>query len=66
MISGDLIRLKNTVDDCLRAVRSIRREACRLSPEEIANLADYVRTSAPHFEKILDLPSVVSETASRS
>ncbi len=66
MISGDLIRLKNSVDDCIRSARSIRREASRLAPEEIARLAEYVKENAPYLNEVLDLASVVSETAHRS
>jgi len=66
MISGDLIRLKNSVDDCIRSARSIRREASRLSAEEIAFLVEYVKVNAPYLQEVLDLPSVVSEPAHRS
>ena len=66
MISGDLIRMKNSVDDCIRSARSIRREASRLSPEEIAHLAEYVKVNAPYLQEMLDLSSVVSEAAHRS
>lgn len=66
MISGDLIRIKNSVDDCIRSARSIRREASRLPPEEIAQLAEYVKANAPYLQEMLDLSSVVSETTPRS
>jgi len=66
MISGDLIRLKNSVDDCTRSARSIRREAGRLTPEEITQLAEYVKEQAPYLTEVLDLSSIASETTRRS
>ena len=53
MISGDLIRLKNLVDDCTRLARAIHRDADRLTAEEVAHLAEYIQTSAPQFRDIL-------------
>jgi hypothetical protein len=66
MISGDLIRLKNLVDDCTRSARTIRREASHLSPEEIAHLAEYVKSTAPYLHEVLNLASLSSETQPRS
>jgi hypothetical protein len=66
MISGDLIRIKNSVDDCIRSARSIRREASRLAPEEIAYLVEYVKVNAPYLQEVLDLSKADSETARRS
>ena len=53
MISGDLIRLKNLVDDCVRLAKVIHRDAERLSAEELAHLAEYIQSSAPQFRDIL-------------
>ena len=64
MISGDLIRLKNLVDDCMRSARTIRRETSRLSPEEIAVLAEYVKSNAPYLLGSLDLAAPVNENRS--
>ena len=69
MITGDLIRLKNLVDDCIRSVRTIRRETTRLSPEEIAQLAEYVKTNASYLQDVLAVTAAlgaVSETVNRS
>lgn len=62
MISGDLIRLKNLVEDCMRSARQLRREASRLSPEEHAVLAEYVKANAPYLLDSLELPAQVSES----
>ncbi len=56
MISGDLIRLKNLVDDCLRLAKVIQRDAERLPAEEFAHLEEYLQTSAPQFKDILKRP----------
>lgn len=53
MISGDVIRLKNLVDDCARVIRVIHREWGRLTPEEREYLADHIRNTAPHLEEVL-------------
>ena len=53
MISGDLIRLKNLIDDCVRVAKSIQREAERLTAEELAHLNEYIQGSAPQFKDIL-------------
>jgi hypothetical protein len=46
MISGDLIRIKNMVDDCVRLARSIQREAERLTPEEQAQLNSHIQVNS--------------------
>ena len=53
MISGDLIRLKNLIDDCVRVAKSIQREAERLTAEELVHLNEYIQGSAPQFKDIL-------------
>jgi len=62
MVSGELIRMKNLVDDCSRMVRVIQREYSRLDPQEKAELADYIRKFAPKFEEAIALPSRSQET----
>jgi hypothetical protein len=48
MITGDLIRIKNMVDDCVRLARSIQREAERLTPEEQTQMTAHISgNSAP-------------------
>ena len=68
MITGDLIRLKNLVDDCVRVARGIQREAERLTAEERAHLVQHIQNTAPQFRDILALPaspSSLSETAKK-
>ena len=68
MITGDLIRLKNLVDDCVRVARGIQREAERLTAGERAHLVQHIQNTAPQFEDILtqpSSPSSLSETAKK-
>ena len=58
MISGDLIRIKNLVDDCCRLARTIQREAERLTPEERTHLSSYVSDSATH-NQLIDLAKLL-------
>ena len=53
MITGDLIRLKNMVDDCVRVARSIQRESERLTAEERTQLVEHIRSTAPQFKEVL-------------
>ncbi len=53
MVSGELIRLKNLVDDCVRVARVIQREYLNLEPGEQAELIDYIRKFAPRLEDLL-------------
>ena len=57
MITGDLIRLKNLVDDCVRVARGIQREAERLTEEERAHLVQHIQNTAPQFKEILTSPA---------
>ena len=61
MVSGELIRLKNLVDDCIRVSRVIQREYPRLDRSEQQELADYIRKFAPRLEEII-LIAQASET----
>jgi hypothetical protein len=61
MISGDLIRLKNLVEDCMRSARSIRRDVTQLTPEERAALAEYIKSNAPYLLETLGLTVPASE-----
>ena len=55
MISGDLIRIKNMVDDCVRLARTIRREAEHLTPEEQAQLATHIAGNSAHLNYLVSL-----------
>ena len=57
MISGDLIRVKNMVDDCVRLARSIQREAERLTPEEQAQLTSHLDVNAAQLNYLVGLLS---------
>lgn len=55
MVSGELIRLKNLIDDCVRVSRVIQREYPRLEPTEQADLASYIRSVLPSLDQMLSL-----------
>lgn len=55
MITGDLIRIKNMVDDCVRMARSIKRDAERLTPEERENLKSHIAADSKPMEYLITL-----------
>jgi hypothetical protein len=55
MISGDLIRIKNMVDDCVRMARTIQRDAERLTPEERANLKSHIAVDSKPMQYLMTL-----------
>lgn len=57
MLSGELIRLKSLVDDCVRVSRVIQREFPRLEATEQADLAEYIRQAIPRLQEIIQLPA---------
>lgn len=56
MVSGELIRLKSLVDDCVRVARTVQREFRLLEAGEQAELASYIRSVVPKMEEIFPLP----------
>lgn len=64
MVSGELIRLKNLVDDCGRVARVIQREYARLEPGEQAELAEYIRKCAPKLEEAISSIQAPTPTSS--
>ncbi len=62
MVSGELIRLKNLVDDCGRVARVIQREYPRLDPGEQAELTEYIRKYAPRLEDVIASSPAPTET----
>ena len=61
MISGDLIRLKNLVDDCVRMARAIQREWERLPPEERAHLTEYIQNTFPQLKDLVAVEPLQTE-----
>ena len=57
MISGDLIRLKNSVEDCMRSARTIRREAAHLTPDERANLELHIAGNSKQMQYFMSMLS---------
>ena len=55
MITGELIRIKNMVDDCVRMARTIQREAERLTPEERANLEAHIAGNSKQMQYFMAL-----------
>ncbi len=66
MISGDLIRVKNMVDDCVRLARSIQREAERLTPEEQSQLTTHLAASSGQLSYLVGLLSADQQTPTKS
>jgi hypothetical protein len=57
MVSGELIRLKSLVDDCVRVMRTIQREYKRLEASEQGELASYIRSVVPKIEEVFPPPA---------
>lgn len=55
MITGELIRIKNMVDDCVRMARTIQREAERLTPEERSNLEAHIAGNSKQMQYFMSL-----------
>jgi hypothetical protein len=55
MISGDLIRIKNMVDDCVRMARTIQRDAERLTPEERDSLKSHIAVDSKPMQFLMTL-----------
>jgi hypothetical protein len=67
MISGDLIRIKNMVDDCVRLARTIQREAERLTPEEQAQLTTHIGVNSAQLNYLVGLlSSADAETSAKA
>ncbi len=62
MVSGELIRLKSLVDDCIRVARTIQREYRFLEPGEQAELSSYIRSVVPKIEEVFPLPTGAEAT----
>ena len=60
MVSGELIRLKSLVDDCVRVARTIQREFRLLEPGEQTELSAYIRSVVPKMEEVFPLPAEMS------
>ncbi len=62
MVSGELIRLKSLVDDCIRVARVIQREYPRLDLTEQKELAEYIKKAAPQIGALMSVPTEVSRS----
>ena len=57
MISGDLIRIKNMVDDAVRLARMIQRATEQLTPEEQAHLKVHIAGNSKQMAQLMSLLS---------
>jgi hypothetical protein len=53
VVSGELIRLMNYVDDIAATLRRITANYIVLSTEEKNRLADYMEKSEPHYPQVV-------------
>ena len=53
VVSGELIRMMNYVDDIAATLRRVQVGIQTMTPEEKKRLADYMRSSNPNFITML-------------
>ena len=54
VVTGELIRMMNFVDDIAATLRRIQAGISTMTPDEKQRLADYMRESNPSFLKVLE------------
>ncbi len=55
VVSGEIIRLMNYVDDISTTLRRITATLPMMSDEEKKRLADYMRKSEPNVESVIQM-----------
>ena len=55
VVSGELIRMMNYVDDIAATLRRVNASLYLLSDEEKKRLAEYMRKSDPNFLSLVEL-----------
>jgi hypothetical protein len=53
VVTGELIRMMNYIDDIAATLRRVQLGIHEMSPEERKRLADYMRSSDPNFIAML-------------
>ena len=54
VVTGELIRMMNFVDDIAATVRRIQVGTMTMSPDEKKRLAEYMRRSDPNYINLLE------------
>ena len=54
VVSGELIRMMNYVDDIAATLRRVTANFSFMTPEEKKRLADYMRKADPNYIKVID------------
>lgn len=54
VVSGELIRMMNYVDDISNTLRRITAHIAFMSDEEKKRLADYMRKADPNYVKVIE------------
>ena len=54
VVTGELIRMMNYMDDIAATLRRIQAGIYAMSPEEKQRLAEYMRKSDPNYVKVLE------------
>ena len=54
-LSGEAIRMMNYVDDVSTTMRRLLATAPLLTPEERARVSEYLRTSTPNANEVLEI-----------
>ena len=54
VVTGELIRMMNYVDDIAATLRRIQAGITGMTPEERKRLAEYMRNADPNFIKTLE------------
>jgi len=52
-LTGELIRLMNSIDDVASTLRLVNTHVATMSPEERKQLAEYMRKSKPTYQDVL-------------
>jgi len=54
VVTGELIRMMNYVDDIGATLRRIQTGIANMTVEERKRLADYMRHSTPHYAELME------------
>jgi hypothetical protein len=55
VVTGELIRVMNYVDEISATLRRITTSASTMSPEEKKRLAEYMRKADPNYQGVLEI-----------
>jgi hypothetical protein len=54
VVSGELIRMMNYIDDISATLRRVTTNLSFMSPEERKRLAEYMRKADPNYVKLME------------